>query len=70
MMPTRAEAEKILEEAEQCNSGPWVNHSRITAKCAEKIAELCEDLDSEKAYIRALLFGYKFYSRSILPIPK
>ena len=24
MMPTRAEAEKILEEAEQCNSGPWV----------------------------------------------
>lgn len=52
MMPTRAEAEKILEEAEQCNSGPWVNHSRITAKCAEKIAELCENLDSEKAYIR------------------
>ena len=51
MMPTRAEAEKILEEAEQCNSGPWVNHSRITAKCAEKIAELCENLDSEKAYI-------------------
>ena len=70
MMPTRAEAEKILEEAGRCNSGPWVNHSRITAKCAEKIAELCENLDSEKAYIRALLFGYKFYSRSILPIPK
>ena len=38
MMPTRAEAEKILEEAEQCNSGPCVNHIRITAKCAEKIA--------------------------------
>ena len=51
MMPTRAKAEKILEEAGQCNFGPWVNHSRITAKCAEKIAELCEDLDSEKAYI-------------------
>ena len=52
MMPTRAEAEKILEEAEQCNSGPWVNHSRITAKCAEKIAELCENLDSAvKEYI-------------------
>ena len=55
MMPTRAEAEKILEEAEQCNLGPWVNHSRITAKCAEKIAELCENLDSEKAYILGLL---------------
>ena len=37
MMPTRAEAEKILEEAGQCNFGPWVNHSRITAKCAEKL---------------------------------
>jgi hypothetical protein len=57
MMPTRAEAEKILEEAGQCNFGPWVNHSRITAKCAEKIAELCEDLDSEKAYILGLLLS-------------
>lgn len=67
MMPTRAEAEKILEEAEQCNSGPWVNHSRITAKCAEKIAELCENLDSEKAYILGLLhdIGRKFGVRHL-----
>ena len=67
MMPTRAEAEKILEEVEQCNSGPWVNHSRITAKCAEKIAELCEDLDSEKAYILGLLhdIGRKFGVRHL-----
>lgn len=67
MMPTRAEAEKILEEAGQCNSGPWVNHSRITAKCAEKIAELCEDLDSEKAYILGLLhdIGRKFGVRHL-----
>ena len=62
MMPTRAEAEKILEGAERCNSGPWVKHSRITAQCAEKIAELCENLDSEKAYILGLLhdIGRKF----------
>lgn len=67
MMPTRAEAEKILEEAGQCNFGPWVNHSRITAKCAEKIAELCEDLDSEKAYILGLLhdIGRKFGVRHL-----
>lgn len=66
-MPTRAEAEKILEEAGQCNSGPWVNHSRITAKCAEKIAELCENLDSEKAYILGLLhdIGRKFGVRHL-----
>mgnify|MGYP000557956393 CR=1 FL=1 len=25
---------------------------------------------TDKSSIRALLFGYKFYSRSILPIPK
>lgn len=67
MMPTRAEAEKILEEAGRCNFGPWVNHSRITAKCAEKIAELCEDLDSEKAYILGLLhdIGRKFGVRHL-----
>lgn len=67
MMPTRAEAEKILEEAGQCNFGPWVNHSRITAKCAEKIAELCENLDSEKAYILGLLhdIGRKFGVRHL-----
>ena len=67
MMPTRAEAEKILEEAGKCNFGPWVNHSRITAKCAEKIAELCEDLDSEKAYILGLLhdIGRKFGVRHL-----
>lgn len=67
MMPTRAEAEKILEEAEQCNSGPWVNHSRITAKCTEKIAKLCENLDSEKAYILGLLhdIGRKFGVRHL-----
>ena len=67
MMPTRAEAEKILEEAGQCTFGPWVNHSRITAKCAEKIAELCENLDSEKAYILGLLhdIGRKFGVRHL-----
>ena len=67
MVPTRAEAEKILEEAGRCNFGPWVNHSRITAKCAEKIAELCEDLDSEKAYILGLLhdIGKKFGVRHL-----
>ena len=36
--PDRAEAEKLLAEAEQCNPGPWGNHSRTAAHCAEKIA--------------------------------
>ncbi len=62
MLPTREEAEKILKEAEKCNPGAWGNHSRITAHCAEKIAEECDSLDSEKAYILGLLhdIGRKF----------
>lgn len=62
MLPTRAEAEKLLKEAEACNPGPWGNHSRIAAYCAEKIAQECEDLDSDKAYILGLLhdIGRKF----------
>ena len=62
MIPTREEAERILSEAELCNSGPWGNHSRIVARCAEKIAEACDGLDSEKAYILGLLhdIGRKF----------
>lgn len=55
MIPTRTEAERLLLEAESCNPGPWGNHSRIVARCAEKIAEACDGLDSEKAYILGLL---------------
>lgn len=51
MLPTRAEAEKLLKEAEICNPGPWGNHSRVAAHCAEKIAMGCDDMDSNKAYI-------------------
>ena len=38
MLPTKEEAEKLLAEAEKCNPGPWGNHSRVAAHCAEKIA--------------------------------
>ncbi len=67
MLPTRIEAERLLKEAEKCNSGPWGNHSRVAAHCAEKIAERCADLDSEKAYILGLLhdIGRKFGARHL-----
>ena len=55
MIPARQEAERLLREAESCNPGPWGNHSRVAAHCAEKIAEACKDMDSEKAYILGLL---------------
>jgi len=67
MLPTREGAEELLKEAEICNPGPWGNHSRVTAHCAEKIAMECGDLDSDKAYILGLLhdIGRKFGVRHL-----
>ena len=67
MLPTREEAEILLKEAEGCNPGPWGNHSRVAACCAEKIAVACGDLDAEKAYILGLLhdIGRKFGVRHL-----
>ena len=64
--PDRAEAEKLLAEAEQCNPGPWGNHSRTAAHCAEKIA-LYAGLCPEKAYVLGLLhdIGRKFGVRHL-----
>lgn len=67
MLPTREIAEKLLKEAEKCNPGAWGNHSRVVAHCAEKIAQGCGDMDSNKAYILGLLhdIGRKFGVRHL-----
>lgn len=67
MLPTREKAEELLREAETCNPGPWGNHSRVAAHCAEKIAQGCGDLDADKAYILGLLhdIGRKFGVRHL-----
>ena len=67
MLPTRESAEEILQEAERCNPGPWGNHSRIVAYCAEKIAMECDGLDADKAYILGLMhdIGRKFGVRHL-----
>lgn len=54
MYPTRAEAEALLRESEPLNPGPWGNHSRTAAHCAEAIARRC-GLDADKAYVLGLL---------------
>ena len=66
MYPTRKEAERLLIEAEGCNPGPWGNHSRTTAHCAEAIASR-SGMDSEKAYVLGLLhdIGRKFGKRHL-----
>jgi len=67
MLPTREEAEELLAEAEKCNPGPWGNHSRVAAHCAERIARECDGLDPDKAYILGLLhdIGRKFGVRHL-----
>ena len=66
MYPDRITAEKILVEAEKCNPGPWGNHSRTAAHCAEKIAEYA-GMDPKKAYVLGLLhdIGRKFGTRHL-----
>lgn len=53
--PTREEAERLLQEAWTHNPGPWADHSRVAARCAELIAARCSGMDPEKAYILGLL---------------
>lgn len=59
--PKREEAQSLLREAENCNPGPWGNHSRVAAYCAEIIAAAA-GLNPEKAYVLGLLhdIGRKF----------
>ena len=47
MYPDRKTAEALLAEAEPHNPGPWGDHSRIAAHCAEAIARAC-GLDADK----------------------
>lgn len=67
MLPTKEQAEALLKEAERCNPGPWGDHSRVAARCAERIAQACGDLDPGKAYILGLLhdIGRKFGVRHL-----
>ena len=54
MYPTREEAIALLAEAEPHNPGPWGDHSRTAAHCAEKIAAAV-GLDPDKAFVLGLL---------------
>ena len=64
--PAVKEAKEILAEAERCNPGPWADHSRTAAHCAEKIA-FYSGLCPEKAYVLGLLhdIGRKYGKRHL-----
>ena len=54
-LPTIIGAEKLLNEAKQRNPGAWIGHSKTAALCAKKIAEHCDNLDADFAYVFGLL---------------
>lgn len=54
-IPTLQVAEAILEEAGRMNPGPWVDHSRVVAGAARRIAAAHPQMDSTTAYILGLL---------------
>ena len=51
MFPTKEQAEELLKEAEKRNPGPWGNHSRTAAHCAERIAFYCDDMDAAMQFL-------------------
>lgn len=54
-VPSVAQAEKLLSKAEKLNSGLWVAHNRTAGFCARAIAEKCDGLNLEYAYVLGLL---------------
>ena len=55
-------AENALLEAEKSNPGPWVAHSRYVAMACRLIAERCEGLSTDTAYIYGLLHDIGRYA--------
>ncbi|MGN0501579.1 MAG: HD domain-containing protein [Ruminococcus sp.] len=54
-VPSVSDAEKFLKEAERLNSGLWIAHNRTAGFCARAIAEKCDSLNPEYAYVLGLL---------------
>lgn len=55
MFPDKKTAEKELEIAGQLNQGPWTKHSINVGLAAQVIAEKCNNIDPDKAYVLGLL---------------
>lgn len=64
--PDKARARQLLLEAEEINPGPWADHGRVAAQCAQRIAQAC-GMDGEKAYVLGLLhdIGRRFLVRDL-----
>ncbi|MCB8943373.1 MAG: HD domain-containing protein [Ardenticatenaceae bacterium] len=54
-IPTRTQAEQLLQEGGQRNPGPWIDHSLYVARAAAQIAARHPHLDADTAYILGCL---------------
>jgi len=54
-IPTLKEAKTMLEEAAKLNPGPWFEHSVYAAEAAQLIAQNCEGMNSDTAYVFGML---------------
>ena len=54
-VPSVEEAKKLIEEAAKLNPGPWIEHNKTAGFCARTIAEKCDDMNPDVAYVMGLL---------------
>lgn len=54
-VPSIETATELLKEAVSLNPGPWIDHNKTAAMCAKRIAEKCEGMDADDAYVMGLL---------------
>lgn len=54
-VPPIETAIELLNEAGRLNPGPWIDHNKTAAMCAKRIAEKCEGMDADVAYVMGLL---------------
>ena len=54
-VPSIDDAEKLMEEAYKLNQGPWIEHNKTAGFCARTIAEKCDDMNPDIAYVMGLL---------------
>ena len=54
-VPSIEKATELLNEASRSNPGPWIEHNKTAAMCAKRIAEKCEGMDVDVAYVMGLL---------------
>jgi putative nucleotidyltransferase with HDIG domain len=54
-IPSIENARTLMAEAQGCNPGPWVSHSRYVAEAAEAIARQVPSLDPQVAFILGYL---------------